>query len=155
MGKVDPAPLTASNRQLEAKWRDFWFIRFNVLFANKDADKWLLTSYVRDTIRPHTMGKFQDLLIATAKSPAMLFYLDNWQSVDPVAFQRHQPEIAMRRRPCYPGCSAGIISSDARHIPQSGRQPVRARKTARVLNNQPQERGLNENLRARRVGYIR
>ena len=64
---------------------------------NKGADRWLLTSYVRDTIRPHTMGKFQDLLIATAKSPAMLFFLDNWLSVDPAAFKQHQEEIAERR----------------------------------------------------------
>ncbi len=94
MGKLDRA--IYSNRQLEAVMEDFWFNHFNV-FANKGADRWLLTSYVRDTIRPHTMGKFQDLLVATAKSPAMLFFLDNWLSVDPAAFQRHQEEIAMRR----------------------------------------------------------
>ncbi len=94
MAKIDRA--VYSQRQLEAVMEDFWFNHFNV-FANKGADRWLLTSYVRDTIRPHAMGKFQDLLIATAKSPAMLFFLDNWQSVDPVAFKQHQQEIAMRR----------------------------------------------------------
>ena len=71
MAKLDRA--IYSNRQLEAVMEDFWFNHFNV-FAGKGDDRWLLTSYVRDTIRPHTMGKFQDLLIATAKSPAMLFY---------------------------------------------------------------------------------
>ncbi len=70
MAKIDRA--VYSNRQLEAVMEDFWFNHFNV-FAGKGADRWLLTSYVRDTIRPHTMGKFQDLLTATAKSPAMLF----------------------------------------------------------------------------------
>src|SRR5580658_5645051 len=105
MAKIDRA--IYSNRQLEAVMEDFWFNHFNV-FANKGADKWLLTSYVRDTIRPHTMGKFQDLLIATAKSPAMLFYLDNWQSVDPVAFQRHQQEIAMRRARYYGAFGGGF-----------------------------------------------
>ena len=94
MGKLDRA--IYSDRQLEAVMEDFWFNHFNV-FANKSADRWLLTSYVRDTIRPHTMGKFQDLLLATAKSPAMLFFLDNWLSVDPAAFQRHQQETAMGR----------------------------------------------------------
>src|ERR1039458_9151951 len=84
MAKIDRA--VYSQRQLEAVMEDFWFNHFNV-FANKGADKWMLTAYVRDTIRPHTMGKFQDLLVATAKSPAMLFFLDNWQSVDPVAFK--------------------------------------------------------------------
>src|SRR5579864_4135810 len=94
MAKMDRA--VYSNRQLEAVMEDFWFNHFNV-FANKGADKWLLTSYVRDTIRPHTMGKFEDLLLATAKSPAMLFFLDNWQSVDPTAFQQWRDELAMRR----------------------------------------------------------
>ena len=94
MAKLDRA--VYSDRQLEAVMEDFWFNHFNV-FANKGADKWLLTSYVRDTIRPHTMGKFDDLLIATAKSPAMLFFLDNWLSADPVASTQSQQEMAMRR----------------------------------------------------------
>jgi uncharacterized protein (DUF1800 family) len=53
------------------------------VFINKGADRYLLTSYERDAIRPHVLGKFEDLLVATAKSPAMLFYLDNWLSVGP------------------------------------------------------------------------
>jgi len=73
-----------SERQLNEVMVDFWTNHFNV-FAGKGADRWLLTSYDRDTIRPHAMGKFSDLLIATAKSPAMLFYLDNFQSVSPNA----------------------------------------------------------------------
>jgi uncharacterized protein (DUF1800 family) len=73
-----------SERQLQEVMVDFWTNHFNI-FANKGADKWLLTSYDRDTIRPHTLGKFYDLLVATAESPAMLFYLDNFQSVSPKA----------------------------------------------------------------------
>lgn len=69
-----------SNRQLEEQLNDFWFNHFNV-FLDKGADRYLLTSYEREAIRPHVLGKFRDLLEATAKSPAMLFYLDNWQSV--------------------------------------------------------------------------
>ncbi len=61
---------------------DFWFNHFNV-FIGKGADRYLLTSYERDVIRPHALGKFEDLLVATAQSPAMLFYLDNWLSVGP------------------------------------------------------------------------
>ncbi len=94
MAKMERA--VYSRRQLEAVMEDFWFNHFNV-FAAKGADRWLLTSYVRDTIRPNTLGKFQDLLIATAQSPAMLFYLDNWQSVDPAAFKAMQQQIAARR----------------------------------------------------------
>ena len=71
-----------SERQLQEVMTDFWFNHFNV-FINKGADRFLLTSYERDSIRPHVMGKFEDLLVATAKSPAMLFYLDNWLSIGP------------------------------------------------------------------------
>jgi len=71
-----------SERQLDEVLTDFWFNHFNV-FVNKGADRYLLTSYERDAIRPHVLGKFEDLLVATAKSPAMLFYLDNWLSVGP------------------------------------------------------------------------
>jgi len=71
-----------SDRQLQEVMTDFWFNHFNV-FLGKGADHYLLTSYERDVIRPHALGKFEDLLVATAQSPAMLFYLDNWLSVGP------------------------------------------------------------------------
>jgi uncharacterized protein (DUF1800 family) len=71
-----------SNRQLEEVLTDFWFNHFNV-FIGKGADHYLVTAYERDVIRPHVFGKFKDLLLATAQSPAMLFYLDNWQSEGP------------------------------------------------------------------------
>src|SRR5271166_1356024 len=70
------------NRQLEEVLTDFWFNHFNV-FIGKGADHYLITSYERDVIRPHVLGKFKDLLVATAQSPAMMFYLDNWQSEGP------------------------------------------------------------------------
>ncbi|MFY9905663.1 MAG: DUF1800 domain-containing protein [Terriglobales bacterium] len=71
-----------SERQLDEVMTDFWINHFNV-FINKGADRYLLTSYERDAIRPHVLGRFEDLLVATAKSPAMMFYLDNWLSVGP------------------------------------------------------------------------
>jgi uncharacterized protein (DUF1800 family) len=71
-----------SDRQLQEVMTDFWLNHFNV-FIGKGADHYLLTSYERDVIRPHAVGKFEDLLVATAQSPAMLFYLDNWLSVGP------------------------------------------------------------------------
>lgn len=71
-----------SERQLDEVMTDFWFNHFNV-FINKGPDRYLITSYERDVIRPRALGKFKDLLLATAHSPAMLFYLDNWQSVGP------------------------------------------------------------------------
>jgi len=131
MAKLDRA--IYSERQLDAVMEDFWFNHFNV-FENKGADKWLLTGYARDTIRPHTMGKFEDLLLATAKSPAMLFYLDNWLSADPIAFQQMQAQIAMRRQRYYgmfgempPGPPQGFPGAQAQQPPKE------------------QDRGLNEN----------
>ena len=69
-------------RQLEEVMTDFWFNHFNV-FVGKGPERLLLTNYEQDVIRPHALGKFEDLLVATAKSPAMLYYLDNWLSVGP------------------------------------------------------------------------
>ncbi|HEY1215575.1 MAG TPA: DUF1800 domain-containing protein, partial [Bryobacteraceae bacterium] len=71
-----------STHQLQELLVDFWFNHFNV-FVEKGTEPYLLPSYEREAIRPHVLGKFHDLLLATAKSPAMLFYLDNWQSVGP------------------------------------------------------------------------
>jgi uncharacterized protein (DUF1800 family) len=71
-----------SNRQLAEELDDFWFNHFNV-FYDKGSDRFQLPDYEREAIRPHVLGKFRDLLAATAKSPAMLFYLDNFQSVRP------------------------------------------------------------------------
>ncbi|MBV8907092.1 MAG: DUF1800 domain-containing protein [Acidobacteriia bacterium] len=68
-----------TNRQLEEVLTDFWFNHFNI-YLDKGSDHFLITAYERDAIRPHVLGKFRDLLEATAKSPAMLYYLDNWQS---------------------------------------------------------------------------
>jgi uncharacterized protein (DUF1800 family) len=71
-----------SDRQLEEVMTDFWFNHFNV-FAGKGPERLFLTNYEQEVIRPRALGKFEDLLVATAKSPAMLFYLDNWLSVGP------------------------------------------------------------------------
>jgi uncharacterized protein (DUF1800 family) len=71
-----------SPAQLQEVMVDFWFNHFNV-FAEKGADKFYLSSYERDAIRPYALGKFRDLLEATAHHPAMLFYLDNWLNTDP------------------------------------------------------------------------
>jgi uncharacterized protein (DUF1800 family) len=71
-----------SGRQLEEVLTDFWFNHFNV-DARKGRTRTFITEYERDAIRPHVLGRFRDLLGATAKSPAMLFYLDNWMSADP------------------------------------------------------------------------
>jgi uncharacterized protein (DUF1800 family) len=71
-----------SNRQLEEVLVDFWMNHFNV-FNGKGPNRILLTSFERDAIRPYVFGKFKDMLLATARHPAMLYYLDNWQSQSP------------------------------------------------------------------------
>jgi len=75
-----------SERQLEEVLVDFWFNHFNV-YLNKGLVRHLTTSYERDAIRPFVLGKFKDMVRATAEHPAMLVYLDNWQSVDPAAVE--------------------------------------------------------------------
>jgi uncharacterized protein (DUF1800 family) len=85
VGEVAEAKLLRaiySDRQLEEVMTDFWYNHFNV-FIGKGQDRYMIPAYERDVIRPHVLGRFKDLLVATAKSPAMMFYLDNWQSVGP------------------------------------------------------------------------
>ncbi len=77
-----------SERQVQEVMVDFWFNHFNV-FADKGQVRWYVSAYERDVIRPHALGKFPDLLRATARHPAMLFYLDNWLSTRP-GFTRQQ-----------------------------------------------------------------
>jgi uncharacterized protein (DUF1800 family) len=107
-----------SQRQLQEVMTDFWFNHFNV-FQGKDADHYLLTSYERDVIRPHALGKFEDLLVATAQSPAMLFYLDNWLSVGP--------------------------NSDAANGVHGGNSKKRAKANGPVTQAKGKRNGLNEN----------
>jgi len=113
-----------SERQLQQVMDDFWFNHFNV-FAGKGEDRYYLTSYERDVIQPRALGKFKDLVTTTAKSPAMLFYLDNFLSADPRAAERQAMQRAMRQtrygRPWPPRAPAN---------------PQQAKKN---------ERGLNEN----------
>ncbi|MGC0775559.1 MAG: DUF1800 domain-containing protein [Candidatus Acidiferrum sp.] len=116
-----------SERQLQQVMDDFWFNHFNV-YARKGEDLWYLTSYERDVIQPHTLGKFKDLLTASAKSPAMLFYLDNFLSVDPRSAERLAEQRAMRRQTRY-----GRFGQPFPPRPPQGQQKKR------------NDRGLNEN----------
>jgi uncharacterized protein (DUF1800 family) len=81
--------------QLREVMADFWFNHFNV-YLDKGADRFMLPDYVEQVIRPHALGRFEDLLVATARSPAMLFYLDN---VESVAAQEARPFPASNPNP--------------------------------------------------------
>src|SRR5882724_2284852 len=118
-----------SERQLQEVMVDFWTNHFNV-YAAKGADRWLLTSYDRDTIRPHTLGKFYDLLLADAQSPAMLFYLDNFQSVSPNAQPQQRP-------------GAGRPLQQLRDRPLTMSNNPQDRRPQQ--QQQQQRRGINEN----------
>ncbi|MBK9314292.1 MAG: DUF1800 domain-containing protein [Acidobacteria bacterium] len=87
-----------SEKQLQEVMVDFWFNHFNV-FAAKNLTQWMVTSYERDVIRPHALGKFQDLLIGVAQNPAMLYYLDNYlsQAERPPRMDADGNEIPVRR----------------------------------------------------------
>ena len=125
MAKVTRA--VYSERQLQQVMDDFWFNHFNV-YAQKGEVKWFVTSYERDVIQPNTLGKFKDLLLATAKSPAMLFYLDNFLSADPRAAERLAQERAMKQ----------AMRRGRYGYPQAQRPQQQGQK-------KKQERGLNEN----------
>jgi uncharacterized protein (DUF1800 family) len=96
-----------SDRQLYELMVDFWENHFSI-FANKDDDRYLLTGFDRETIRPFVMGRFRDLLGATAHSPAMLFYLDNWRSSVP------RPYPAKDGKPA--GVDGGLNENYAREL---------------------------------------
>jgi uncharacterized protein (DUF1800 family) len=96
-----------SERQLFEVMVDFWENHFSI-FANKDDDRYLLTGYDRETIRPFAMGRFRDLLGATAHSPAMLYYLDNWRSSVP------RPYAATKDKPA--GIDGGLNENYAREL---------------------------------------
>jgi len=129
---------TYSERQLQEVLVDFWFNHFNV-YAGKGRTAEYLAQYEREAIRPHVFDRFRDLLEADAKSPAMLFYLDNWLSADPNAPER----LAARR-------NSGFGTRDSKF-----RFGPRARRLRRIPNPQSRvpaaaqgakrRRGLNEN----------
>lgn len=96
-----------SEQQLYEVMVDFWENHFSI-FANKDDDRYLLTAFDRETIRPFAMGRFRDLLGATAHSPAMLFYLDNWRSSVP------RPYPAKGEKPA--GVDGGFNENYAREL---------------------------------------
>ncbi len=89
-----------SQRQLQAVMTDFWLNHFNVYLKKGQFAPWYLVDYQQNVIAPNAMGKFEDLLVATAKSPAMLFYLDNHSSIGPhsIAAARAQANPAAKNR---------------------------------------------------------
>jgi uncharacterized protein (DUF1800 family) len=123
-----------SERQLEAVMTDFWLNHFNVYIRKNQNEPYLLPAYERDVIRPNALGNFEDLLVAVAKSPAMLVYLDNSQSIGPdsqAAKGGQQRAAAMPGNPMTRG-------------PRFGPMPA-APRPPNPPANKAKDRGLNEN----------
>jgi uncharacterized protein (DUF1800 family) len=151
VGQVQSSSLAravASERQLNEVMVDFWENHFNV-FAGKGQTRYYLAEYDRDVIRPRALGKFRDLLGAVAKSPAMLFYLDNWQS----AADSVHPTLASRGggRPGGRalGRGRGVLLPGGQFPPAvrarlQNATPEQQQQILQRLKNQP-KRGLNEN----------
>jgi uncharacterized protein (DUF1800 family) len=122
------ARAVASERQLEEVMVDFWENHFTV-FAGKGPERYFIASYERETIRPHALGNFRDLLGAVAKSPAMLFYLDNWQS----SVEEGRPSL-----------ECGLRNADCGQQRAARRRSIRNPNSAfRIPGSR--SRGLNEN----------
>jgi uncharacterized protein (DUF1800 family) len=119
-----------SERQLQEVLTDFWFNHFNV-FVGKGQVRQYLTAYEREAIRPHVLGRFRTLLGAVAHSPAMLFYLDNWQSATP------NPPLVVG-----PGVERQL--ENPRLTPEQRRRLMTRLEQQRMQQARPQ-RGLNEN----------
>jgi uncharacterized protein (DUF1800 family) len=127
-----------SDRQLQEVLTDFWFNHFNV-DARKNRERFLLTVYERDAIRPHVLGTFRDLLEATARDPAMLVYLDNWMSAAETA-----PGAHVARRLRAGGASASLAEARAnRGRAEAGRRKPSVPTPEGAPPKRP--RGLNEN----------
>ncbi len=153
VGDVQSAKLAravTTNRQLDEVMVDFWENHFSV-FAGKGETRLFLTQYDRDVIRPNALGKFRDLLGAVAKSPAMLFFLDNWQSAadstHPTLAQRNNGRAGARfgiaaRRP-----GAGVFGGQLPPATRARLQdatPAQRQQVAQRVQQQA-KRGVNEN----------
>ena len=140
-----------SERQLQEVMVDFWQNHFNV-FAGKAAVRWYIPSYERDVLRKNALGNFKDLLAGTAQHPAMLFFLDNFESVSPNAAnpannanaQRIQ-ELIRSGRPLPPQARERLKQ-------QYGVNDAQLDQRLREMRNDPQPapqnrqaRGINEN----------
>jgi len=132
-----------SERQLEEVMTDFWFNHFNVFFG-KGLDRYLVGDYERTAIRPYVFGRFEDMLLATAKHPAMLFYLDNWTSFAPDSMSGAR-QLAMRRE---------MVERLRRLTPRQRERMIRSGRITRdqldrmqnMMAQRPdRRRGINEN----------
>ncbi len=134
LGSSRVARAVLTERQLDEVMVDFWENHFNV-FAGKDRTRYFLPEYDQTVIRPLAMGRFRDLLGAVAKSPAMLYYLDNWQSVA----DSGRPTLATSRVAANPRAAARRAQAVRQRMAENPASPQRQQQLAQ------RRRGVNEN----------
>ncbi|WP_263385367.1 DUF1800 domain-containing protein [Granulicella arctica] len=105
-----------SDRQLEAVMTDFWLNHFNIYARKNQNEPFLLPSFERDVIRPNALGHFEDLLVATAESPAMQMYLDNWQSIGPGSQAAQNGARRKANNPNFKAKASGLNENYAREL---------------------------------------
>ncbi len=139
-----------SERQLQEVMVDFWQNHFNV-FAGKAAVRWYIPSYERDVLRKNALGNFKDLVVGTAQHPAMLFYLDNFESVTPNAPMPGNNQNAQRLQQAIR--SGGQLPPQVRERmkQQLGLSDAQLEQRIKQMREAPQpapqrqRRGINEN----------
>jgi uncharacterized protein (DUF1800 family) len=105
-----------SNAQLQEVMTDFWLNHFNIYLRKDEQMPYYLVSFERDVIRPHALGKFEDLLEAVAHSPAMMLYLDNSESMGPDSPAAERAKMAAARNPNNKKADAGLNENYAREL---------------------------------------
>ena len=140
-----------SERQLQEVMVDFWQNHFNV-FAGKAAVRWYIPSYERDVLRPNALGNFRDLLVGTAKHPAMLFYLDNFESVSPNAQTPANAQNTQRLQQLIKNGGQLLPQARNRMKQQMGLTDAQLDQRLKEMRSNPQpapkqqqKRGINEN----------
>ena len=135
-----------SENQLEEQMVDFWMNHFNV-YAGKAAVKWYLPSYERDVIRKNALGNFKDLLVGTAQHPAMLFFLDNFQSIAPNATANKNPNAERLQKMLQNGQVPPRMRERLRERGLTDEQIDQriAKAKQNAGNNKKNQRGINEN----------
>jgi uncharacterized protein (DUF1800 family) len=138
-----------SERQLQEVMVDFWQNHFNV-FAGKAAVRWYIPSYERDVLRKNALGNFKDLVVGTAQHPAMLFYLDNFESVSPNAQKSAGNANAQRLQQLIRNGGQITPQIRARVRQQTGATDAEIDQRIKDMRDstpavQQQRRGINEN----------
>ena len=133
-----------SEDQLEEQMVDFWMNHFNV-YAGKAAVRWYIPSYERDVIRKNALGNFKDLVVGTAQHPAMLFYLDNFQSISPDAQAGNNRGNNRLQRALQNGQLNPRQRERMRARGLTDEQIDQRIERAKTMVNNQRQRGINEN----------